>query len=125
MAGVPDWPGRPATAPTTETGHRVEPGPPTPAVRASRATGWIVRPSQTASDETGVHGAMLLSLCVTTATKFTTVTVMLVLPVNCGRSSALAAVMHGTHARGRATVPPPAATPVTRRAVVSNGEDSL
>jgi hypothetical protein len=48
---------------------------------------------------------MLLSLRVATATKFTTVTVMMVLPGDCGTASALAAALDGTHARGQAAGP--------------------
>jgi hypothetical protein len=50
-------------------------------------------PSQTAFDKTAVHGAMLLSLRVITDTKLTTVTVMMLLPGDCGTASALAAAM--------------------------------
>jgi hypothetical protein len=48
---------------------------------------------------------MLLSLRVTTATKFTTATVMMVHPGDCGTANALAAAMDGTHARGQAAGP--------------------
>jgi hypothetical protein len=63
---------------------------------------------------------MLLSLRVTTATKFTTVTVMTVLPGDCGTASALAAAMDVFMPEARRQVPSPDVTPVTRRAVVTN-----
>lgn len=63
------------------------------------------RTCATPSDEIAVHGAMLLSLCITTAIKFTTVTVMTMLPGDCGTGSALVAAVVSTHARGWATGP--------------------
>jgi hypothetical protein len=63
---------------------------------------------------------MLLSLRVATATKFTTVTVTMVLPGDCGTASALAAAMDILMPEARRQVPSPAVTSATRRAVVTN-----
>jgi hypothetical protein len=92
-------------------------------VNADGAYGRIVRRLEPAGDgdrpPCGL-GAMLLSLRVTTATKFTTVPVIIVLPGDCGMASALAAAMDSTHARGRTAGPVASRHARTRRAVVTD-----
>ena len=74
---------------------------------------------------------MPLSLCVTKTTEFTTVTVMLMLPGNCGTANALAAAWTVLMPEAGRQIPSLANTPVTGRAVVtgdssgSYGKNSL